>query len=84
MTYFYGWQIYHVVLMASVSWLLMKFLPRDQQQKYVCAYVFAYLSLQHLHRLYMRFGSDDVEVTNNTMMLTLRLQALAFSFYDGG
>ena len=84
MTYFYGWEVIHVALMSSVSWLLMNFLPRDKQQKYVCAYVFAYLSFSQIHRVLYYFGSYKLDITLNTMLLTCRLQALAFSYYDGG
>ena len=84
MTYFYGWDVIHVVLMSSVSWLLMNFLPRDKQQKYVCGYVFAYLSFSQIYRVIYFFGSYKLDITLNTMLLTCRLQALAFSYFDGG
>jgi len=83
MTYFFGQSIIHVFFMSIVSYLIMAFAPRDGQQKYVCAFVFIYLSFSHLNAVLYHFDSYDLEITTNTMLLTLRLQALAFSYYDG-
>ena len=63
MSYFFGWETIHVVLMSGVSWLLMAYAPRDQQQKYVCAYVFTYLSFSHINTVLYHFDSYDLEIT---------------------
>lgn len=84
MTYFYGYQMYHILLMSAIAWLIMAFTPRSQSYKLVCAFVFTHLSLSHLYQFWYRYGAYDIDVTTNTMLLTLRLQALAFSYYDGG
>ena len=84
MFYFFGVTTLHVVIMSSVSWLIMRYMPRDKQQNYVCAFVFLYLSCSHINTLIFHWNSYDLEITTNTMLLTLRLQAMAFSYYDGG
>ena len=83
-TYFYGVQLIHVIIMSSVSWLMMSILPRDKQQNYVTIFVFAYLSYNHITRLLYNFDGYDIEITFQTMCLTLKLYALAYSYYDGG
>ena len=84
MTYFYGFAVLHVFAMSGVSYLIMLLAPRDSQQKYVTAFVFAHLSLSHVGTVIYHFDSYDLEITTNTMLLTLRMQAMAWSYYDGG
>ena len=63
MTYFFGLSVIHPLMMSSVSYLIMRFMPRDQQQKYVCAYVFIYLSSSHINTVLYHFNSYDLEIT---------------------
>ena len=83
MTYFFGWDVIHVAAMALVTWLILAFAPRQKVHIWVCAVVFAYLSACHIHTVIYRFGRYDLEITTNTMLLTLRLQALGFAYSDG-
>ena len=46
--YIYGHEILHVVLLTGIAHALMALLKRDQQQKFVMAWVFAYLAYSHL------------------------------------
>ena len=73
MTYFFGQSIVHVFIMSSISYLIMMFTPRDGQQRYVCAFVFTYLSFSHINAVLYHFDSYDLEITTQTMLLTLRL-----------
>ena len=82
--YFYGVQLIHVIIMSAVSWTMMAILPRNKQQNYVTVFVFAYLSYNHITRYLYNFDGYDIEITFQTMTLTLRLYALAYSYHDGG
>lgn len=73
MFYFFGWGTGHVVLQSTIVYLLMYFTPRDRQPVYVGFYVFAHLSYVHLIRVLYHFGSFDLEISTNLMLLTLRL-----------
>ena len=84
MSYFYGADMMHVFFMGMGSYLIMAVLPRDKSYLFVCVYAFSYLSVSHIHAVLYHFGSYDLDITTNTMLLTLRLIALAFSFSDGG
>ena len=83
MIYFYGFQAYHILLMGAIAWLIMALAPRSWSHKLVCVFCFAHLSCSHLYSILYRYGAYDIDVSTNTMLLTLRLQALAFSYYDG-
>ena len=82
--YMFGIDILHVVLMSAVAYAMMKFLDRNQQHKFVMAWVLAYLSCSHLHSVIYKFGSYDMNVTTYTMLLVCKLSALAFCYKDGG
>ena len=70
--------------MSLGAYMLMALTPRDMQQYYVSVYAFTYLSASHINTVIYHFGTYDLEITTNTMLLTLRLIALAFSYQDGG
>ena len=57
---------------------------RDQQHKYVTAWVFAYISIQHYDAYINRFMVYDMTATTFTMLQVLKLQALAWNYKDGG
>jgi len=84
MFYFFGWGTLHVCLQSLVVYLIMIFTPREKQQVYIGFYVFVHLSYVHIERVLYHFGSFDLEISTNLMLLTLRLQALAWSYTDGG
>jgi len=73
-----------VILEATVSYLILCYAPRDRCQVYIMIYVFSHLSYQHITSVLYRFGNWDLEVSSNLMLLTLRLQALGYSYHDGG
>ena len=84
MAYFFGREIWHVFAMTGITWLLLACTPRNKSQKYVSLFVFGFLSTSQIAVVIYHFGSFDLEVTTHTMLLTLRLQALAWSYYDAG
>jgi len=83
-TYLFGFGVLHVVLMTSVAYAMMVFLPRNKQATYVMFWVLAYLSYSHLEAIIFRFGSYDMDVTTYTMLLVCKLSALAYCYQDGG
>ena len=46
--YIFGDDIFHVVLMSAVPYLMMCCMKRDVQQRYVTAWVLLYLSYNHI------------------------------------
>ena len=82
--YMYRGQFFHTLLMTFVAYGLMKFTPRHKQTTYVFVWVMAYLSFQHIYRMWANFGGYDMDITTYSMILTAKLSALSFCFKDGG
>ena len=78
--YLYGFAIGHVVLMSTVAYAFMVFLPRDKQAPYVMFWVLAYLSYGHLSQLIYDFGGYEMTVTSYTMLLVCKLSSLAYCY----
>lgn len=70
--------------MTGLTYLMMMFLPRNQQHKAVFVFVMAYLSGSHIYRMVTNFGGWDMDITTYTMILTAKLSAIAFCYRDGG
>ncbi len=66
----------HVIIMATVSYLIMALLPRNQQQKVNLVFVLGYLSSQHIHSMLTDFGGFNMDVSAYTMILVAKLWAL--------
>lgn len=82
--YMYRGQFFHTLLMTFVAYGLMKFAPRQKQTTFVFVWVMAYLSFQHIYRMWANFGGYDMDITTYSMILTAKLSALSFCFKDGG
>ena len=46
-------------------------------------FVLAYLSSQHIYRMWVNFGGFNLDITTFTMLLICKLSALAFCYKDG-
>ena len=82
--YMYRYQVKHIYVMTIVSYMLMKYLKRDQQHKYVMAFAMAYLSGQHIHQMLSDFGGWRLGIKSYTMILVTKVWALAWAYRDGG
>ena len=82
--YMYRGQFFHTLLMTFVAYGLMKFAPRQKQTTFVFVWVMAYLSFQHIYRMWANFGGYDMDITTYSMILTAKLSALSFCLKDGG
>ena len=82
--YMYRGQFFHTLLMSFVAYGLMQFGPRQNQTTVVFVGLIAYLSFQHIYRMWANFGGYDMDITTYSMILTAKLSALSFCFKDGG
>ena len=82
--YVYRWDVYNVILLTGVSYLLMLILPRSQQHKYVMAWVLGSLCYNHAVRMYNDFGGYGLDISTFTMCHVCKMSALAFCYKDGG
>ena len=81
--FMFGTGIVHVFVMSSVVYLMMNVLPRRAQAAYVMYFVLAYLSAQHIYRMWQNFGGFELDITTFTMLLICKLSALAYCYKDG-
>ena len=81
--YMFGTSIIHVFIMSTIVFLMMNFLPRKTQASLVMFFVLAYLSAQHIYRMWVNFGGFNLDITTFTMLLICKLSALAFCYKDG-
>ena len=81
--YLFGHGIGHVFLMSTVAYILMQSFPRNVQQRYVMAWVLAYLSYTHASQMLYNWGGYQMTISTYTMLLVCKLSALSFSFKDG-
>ena len=70
--------------MSLGPYLMMKYLPREEQPKYVTAWVFAFLSWHHMNSFLYNFGGYAMDISTYSMLLTAKLHALAWCYRDGG
>ena len=76
--------VYHVYIIATVAYLLMLLLPRNQQHKAVMVFVMGYLSCQHINAMLTDFGGFNMDITTYTMLLVVKLWGLGWAYRDGG
>lgn len=81
--YMFGAGVLHVLLISGVVYLMMLLLPRKSQARLVMWFVLAYLSGQHIYRMWYDFGGFNLDITTFTMLLVCRLSALAYCYQDG-
>ena len=81
--FMYREQFFHTLLMTFITYAMMIALPRHKQARFVFIFVMAYLSFQHIYRMYKNFGGYDMDITTFTMVLTAKLSALAYCYKDG-
>jgi len=82
--YMYGEGIKHSFVLSIVVYAMMCLLPRKKQAMYVMFFCLAYLSGQHIYRMFENFGGFDLDITTFTMLLICKLSALAYCYEDGG
>lgn len=58
----YGFEIFHVVILTGVAYILMAVLKRDTQQHFVTIWVFSLLSYEHWDAYINRFMVYDMRI----------------------
>ena len=81
--FMYREQFIHPFIMATVTYLLMNFLPRNKVHIYAMIFAMLYLSGQHIYRMITNFGGWEMDVTTFTMLLTARMWSIGFCYKDG-
>ncbi|PRP74261.1 hypothetical protein PROFUN_12008 [Planoprotostelium fungivorum] len=77
----YAWV--HSFISSLVTYLILKFLPHGIGHKVAFAWAFGYMSCSHIYRLAIDYMGWQMDFTTMQMVLTLKLTAFAFNYYDG-
>ena len=75
--------VLHIYIIAFVSYLLMLYIPRNEQHYAVMAWSMGYLSVHHVYIIIYVYGGYNMDVTTYTMLLVTKVWALAWAFRDG-
>ncbi|PAA93180.1 hypothetical protein BOX15_Mlig031592g1, partial [Macrostomum lignano] len=82
----FGLQSVHMMVQASVAYCLMYCLPVSDSSLPAwlsVAWSLAYLSANHVYRLYNDYGGYTMDITGPLMILTQKLSSLALALHDG-
>jgi len=63
--------------------MIMVFLPRNQQHKFMMVFNMGYLSSQHIHSMINDFGGFNMDITTYTMILVVKNWGLGWAYRDG-
>ncbi|KAK6167339.1 hypothetical protein SNE40_021393 [Patella caerulea] len=84
LTFFcFGYQIYHLIILSFVCYLLMKYGSRDWMHKAVFVYNMLYLSATHIWRQIYDYGGYTLDITGPLMIMTQKMTSMAFALHDG-
>ena len=75
--------VLHIYIIAFVSYLLMLYIPRNEQHYAVMAWSMGYLSVHHVYIIIYEYGGYNMDATTYTMLLVTKVWALAWAFRDG-
>lgn len=79
----FGKQMWHLFFQAFVTYLLLEFCPRKYVHISTFVFCMGYLSFVHIHRQIYDYGNFTLDISGPLMILTQKLTALGFAFYDG-
>lgn len=79
----FGYQISHLVLQATLSYIIMNTVSPHIMHRLVLLVSLMYLSSMHLLRLKYDYGGWTVDVTGPMMITTQKVSSLAFNLHDG-
>eukprot|EP00189_Rhodosorus_marinus_P008263 CAMPEP_0184752660 /NCGR_PEP_ID=MMETSP0315-20130426/43696_1 /TAXON_ID=101924 /ORGANISM="Rhodosorus marinus, Strain UTEX LB 2760" /LENGTH=454 /DNA_ID=CAMNT_0027232007 /DNA_START=40 /DNA_END=1404 /DNA_ORIENTATION=+ len=82
LVFVYGFQWIHVIISASLAFLIMK-VGGPKSRHITAAVVMLYLACMHIYRQVIDYLGWTIDVTFALMVVTQKLHGLAFNYYDG-
>ena len=73
----------HPFVTSLVSYIMMRTLPNDVMPHFVLGWTFLYLSASHIYAYWYEYLVWHMDYTSVQMILTVKLQLLAFNIADG-
>eukprot|EP00057_Strongylocentrotus_purpuratus_P033689 XP_792401.2 PREDICTED: lysophospholipid acyltransferase 2 [Strongylocentrotus purpuratus] len=78
-----GWEIFHLLTVATVSYLMMNLMSPRTMQKYVAGFAIAYLGSIHIWLMIIGKGVNNFDCVGPLMVVTEKVGCLAWSLHDG-
>ncbi|XP_064481115.1 lysophospholipid acyltransferase 6-like [Ornithodoros turicata] len=79
----FGYQILHLVLQATIVYVVLLSVGPEQMHKWALALGMGYLSAIHVLRQAYDYGGYHLDVTGPLMVATQKVTSLAFNLHDG-
>ncbi|CEG41053.1 lysophospholipid acyltransferase [Plasmopara halstedii] len=76
-----GW--IHSFLSSLLTYLMVKFGPRQYAPAIVFLFNMLYMSLSHIYRLYVDYMGWTLDFTGPQMLLVIKLTSFAYNYFDG-
>lgn len=77
------WEILHSLFSSSVVYLLMRFGPKGYVHKIAVAFAILYMSVGHIHRMWVDYGGWRMDFSGVQLLLTIKFTTFALDVYDG-
>jgi lysophospholipid acyltransferase len=81
--YMYGFPCVNVLIATVICYLLIKICDRNKIGWIVTVYAFAHLSVIHIYRMIVDYGSWSMDISLIFMMIITKYTSFAFCYSDG-
>ena len=81
--FMYGWDLIHLVIDTSITYLFMKFLGRKVSAFWILALTIFHLSGFHIKSMIEHYGENLLDFSCIYLMSICKFSQIAFSYEDG-
>lgn len=78
-----GKQWIHQMITSLICYAMFVILPPKLSKTVVPIFLMTYVTLGHLHRMYINYLGYDLDFTGPQMVITIKVYAMAYNLYDG-
>mmetsp|Transcript_21124 Transcript_21124/g.60569 ORF Transcript_21124/g.60569 Transcript_21124/m.60569 type:complete len:503 (+) Transcript_21124:97-1605(+) len=78
-----GKQWVHQMITSLICYAMFVLLPPKLSKTIVPIFLMTYVTVGHLHRMYINYLGYDLDFTGPQMVITIKLYAMAYNLYDG-
>uniref|UniRef100_A0A7S0VR22 Uncharacterized protein n=1 Tax=Hemiselmis tepida TaxID=464990 RepID=A0A7S0VR22_9CRYP len=82
MLFAFGYEIAHALFSSTVAFLLMKAVPGKNVHIWVSIWAMGYMSVSHIYRQIVAYGSWTIDFTTPQLLLTQKMMNIAFALHD--
>jgi len=82
MLFAFGYEIAHALFSSTVAWVIMKTVPGKNVHIWITIWAMGYMSLSHIYRQIVAYGSWTIDFTTPQLLLTQKMMNIAFALHD--